>query len=634
MRTLQYYFNQPLTANIERVEVIKGPASATFSSVDPGGSINLVTKKPLSVARKEVSFSVGSFSMLRGALDFTGPLNEDKTLRYRVNGAYQENKSFRDLQGQKALLISPSFSYVPNDRTAINAELIYNNTDSKLDRGQPIFGAVAGQTSLNSTPTSFAIGATNDFFKSKEVMLTGSLAHKFSDAISFNTAYMKQTWTENLWEHRATNRFAVDVDNNSIPTLAAMQVVERQQYWNIDNVNSYFNFDFKVGQTRSKFLVGYDLHAWNKRKGGGQNAARGYLLTDGTVAAAYDPAKRAQYQIITVQGVEMPRPNVAHFDLANPLYTIKQNNDYVFATRTALPAALTTTNSIYVQELFTWSRISVLAGLRHEWFEDITNYEAINQTIVRKTKLLPRVGITYAVHKYVNVYATYLEGFQPQSNTVTLMPVAAPAGSTFDPLTSDLKELGVKAELLDSRVNLTASLYEINQTNILMNANDATNPDLLVTRGAERSRGFEVDLAGYIIPHWQINASYSYIDAQIREDQNPDLIGKRKQNTPVHSSNLWTRYDFVSGRAPGNLGVGFGVQYSGDMVPWFTRDFTIPSFIIFDAALYYSPDKSDFQIALHANNLFNKTYWVGAQNYLRLFPGTPRSAMLTATYKF
>ncbi|HEX8016880.1 MAG TPA: TonB-dependent receptor plug domain-containing protein, partial [Flavobacterium sp.] len=85
MRTRQYYFLQPLTSNIERVEVIKGPSSATFSSVDPGGSINLVTKKPLATDRKEISLSAGSFSTFRGTLDFTGPLNESKTLLYRVN---------------------------------------------------------------------------------------------------------------------------------------------------------------------------------------------------------------------------------------------------------------------------------------------------------------------------------------------------------------------------------------------------------------------------------------------------------------------------------------------------------------------------------------------------------------------
>jgi iron complex outermembrane recepter protein len=636
MRTRQYYFLQPLTTNIERVEVIKGPSSATFSSVDPGGSINLVTKKPLTVDRKEVSLSVGSFSTLRGALDFTGPLNESKTLLYRVNAAYQDAKSFRDLVGNKSYLISPSFSYIPNEKTAINTELILSDMTGVLDRGQPIFGAVAGVTNLKQTPTSLNLGASGDYFKSKEMILTTNFAHKFSSKIGFNAAYMKQTWTEDLQEHRTTNAFAVDINNQPVTSLAMMQFVQRQQYWDIDNLSAYFNFNFKTGKLNHKLLTGYDLSSWNKNKGGGQNAARGYVLKDGTVAGSFVLANAANYQTTTVNGVVLPKPNVNFFDLNNPSYALRTPEDYILNVRTALPSALTTTNAIYIQDQIQWERFTFLLGLRNEWFEDITNYETNNELTVKKTALLPRVGVTYAVNKAINVYTTYLEGYQPQSNTTTLMPQTGtlPAGSLFDPLESNLKEFGLKATFLDNTISFNAAVYEINQRNILMNANDPQNPDLLVTRGAERSRGFECDLAGYITRDWQINASYSYIDAEITNDQNPALIGARKQNTPKNSANLWTRYNFASDSVLKDLGIGLGMQYQSSKVPWFTRDFTLPDFTIFDAAVYYKPNNSNMQIALNAGNLLNKTYWLGAQNYLRLFPGAPRNFTLTVTYKF
>jgi iron complex outermembrane receptor protein len=636
MRTRQYYFLQPLTNNIERVEVIKGPSSATFSSVDPGGSVNLVTKKPLAVDRKEVSLSAGSFSTFRGALDFTGPLNEAKTLLYRVNTAYQEAKSYRDLVGNKSFLFSPSFSYIPNEKTAINTELILSNMTGNLDRGQPIFGAVAGVTSLNSSPISLNLGAPNDFFKSKDVVFMTSLAHKFTSKIGFNASYMKQSWTENLQEHRTTNAFAVDMNNKPVTSLAMMQFVQRQQYWNVDNLNTYFNFDVKTGKLNHKLLVGYDLSSWNKTKGGGQNAARGYLLKDGTVTSSFAVANAANYQTITVDGVIMPKPNVNYFNLNNPSYTIRNVEDYTLNVRTALPAALTSTNAMYIQDQIQWEKFTLLVGLRKEWFEDITNYESNNELTVKKDALLPRIGLTYAINKTLNIYTTYLEGYQPQSNTVTLMPQTGslPAGSQFDPLESNLKEVGLKTTFLNNTMSFNAAVYEINQRNILMNANDPVQPDLLVTRGSERSRGFECDLAGYITPNWQINASYSYIDAIITNDANAALIGERKQNTPKNSANLWTRYNFSSETALKDLGVGFGMQYQSNKIPWFTRDFMLPDFTIFDAALYYKPSKSNMQVAVNAGNLFNKTYWLGAQNYLRLFPGAPRNATLTLTYKF
>ena len=636
MRTRQYYFLQPLTTNIERVEVIKGPASATFASVDPGGSINLVTKKPLMVHRKEISVSAGSFSTIRGTLDFTGPLNEDKTLLYRINGAYQEARSYRDLVGNKSFLLSPSFSYLPNDKTAINVELIMSNMNGNLDRGQPIFGAVAGVTDLNSTPISLNLGAANDFFRSKEFIITGNLSHQFTKNISFVTSYMKQTWTEDLQEHRTTNAFAVDTANKPVTSLAAMQFVQRKQYWNIDNVNSYLNFDLNTGGVNHKLLRGYDLNSWGKVKGGGQNAARGFLLKDGTVATSFVLVNAGNYQTANIGGKIIPKPNVSHFDLNNPLYTIRNVNDYALNVRTALPAALTTTNAIYIQEQLHWDKLTVLLSLRNEWFKDITNYQSPNPLTVKKSVVLPRIGITYSVTKNVNVYGTYLEGFQPQSNTVTLMPNTGTlkAGSQFAPLTSDLKELGVKANIFRSKVSVNAAVYEINQKNILLNANIPAFPDSLVTRGAERSRGFEIDAAGFLLPNWQINASYSYIHAEIINDNDPALKGARKQNTPYNSANLWTRYNFAAASALKDAGIGLGLQYSGDKVPWFTRAFTVPAYTLLDMALYYNPGKSNMQLAVNVNNVTNQTYWIGAQNYLRLFPGAPRNVILTATYKF
>ncbi|HUP13091.1 MAG TPA: TonB-dependent receptor, partial [Niastella sp.] len=462
-----------------------GPASATFASVDPGGSINLVTKKPLAVDRKEISLSAGSFSTIRGAIDFTGPLNKEKTLLYRLNGGYQEAKSYRDLVRNNSLLVSPSFSYIPDSNTAINVEMIINHQNGNLDRGQPVFGAQAGVTDLNSTPISLNLGAANDYFKSKEFIVTSSLSHKFSEAISFNAAYMKQTWQEDLQEHRTNNAFAVDINKQPVNTLAGMQFVQRKQHWNVDNVTGYFNFRFATGAIKHQLLVGYDLQHWEKQKGGGQNAARGYLLKDGTVVDTFALANAGNYQTITYKGITLPKPNVNHFDLENPAYTIRNVSDYVMRVRTAVPSALTTTNAVYVQEQLTWNKFILLLSVRHEWFKDITNYKAPNEFSFTNNKLLPRVGLTYAVTKNINVYGTYLEGFQPQSNTVTLMPNTGSffwttnSAAQFKPLTSDLKELGAKATLLKGKMQVNAAVYEINQWNLLLNANVPAFPDSL-----------------------------------------------------------------------------------------------------------------------------------------------------------
>lgn len=207
MRQTMVYYNQPLSSNIERVEVIKGPASLTFSNTDPGGSVNIITKKPLKESRREVNFTTGSFNTVRGGLDFTGPLDKNKTLLYRLNIGYDNSGSFRDIQFKKAYLISPSFSFSPNEKTNFNIELVYNDDKSRLDRGQPIFGRNGTVTDLNSTPINTAIGATNDYYNNEQITIMGSFSHKFTDKLGLNISYLRDSWKEDAYEHRTSNFF-------------------------------------------------------------------------------------------------------------------------------------------------------------------------------------------------------------------------------------------------------------------------------------------------------------------------------------------------------------------------------------------------------------------------------------------
>ncbi|MBP2617807.1 TonB-dependent siderophore receptor [Chryseobacterium jejuense] len=638
MRTRQYYFLQPMTSNIERVEVFKGPASITMSSVDPGGTINMVTKKPLSISHHEISLSGGSFDTYRVTTDLTGPLNKSKTLLYRFNGAFQNAHSFRDHVKNSGFLLSPSLTFIPNEKTSVNVEMIFNDLYGNLDRGQPIFGAVAGKTDLNSTPRTLNLGAPDDFFKTRDLIIMGSVAHHFNPFISFNASYMKQYWRENLQEHRATNSFVPDMDNKPVSSLAMMQFIQRKQRWAVDNINAYFNFNFKTGSVQHQTLIGYDNQIWEKRKEGQQNAARGFLLKNGSVVSSYNPANAADYQTINYNGTIIPKPNVNPFDL-NPGAVNHQGVDFnTLNVITTLPTALTTTHAAYIQHFFTWKKFKILSGIRQEWFQDTTHFKEANESSFQNHKLLYRFGVTYSLTDQINLYGTYLTGYQPQSNTVTLMPntsnlAGSESAARFKPLTSDLKELGIKAQLF-GKISFNVAIYEIHQRNILLNANNPAEPDELVQRGADRSRGFEAEFSGHILPQWHIYGGYSYIDAKILDDTNPDLVGKRKENSSKNSLNLWTRYNFSAMNAIKDFGIGIGMLYQSSKVPWFTRSFELPPYTTIDAAVYYSPPKSNIRLTFNLNNITNKVYWIGAQNYLRLFPGTPRNYLLTATYKF
>ena len=634
LRTRQYYFLQPITSHIERVEVVKGPSSVTFSSVDPGGTINMVTKKPLREKRNEVSATVGSFGTLRATMDFTGPLNDSETLLYRFNAAVQQARSFRDVVQNNAFLITPSITYVPNNTTALNVEMIYSNGVGNLDRGQPIFGAINGEFDLNSTPISLNVGAASDFFKSEELLVMSNFSKQISDNIGFNASYMKQTWEEDLVEHRTVNAPAVDINGDPINTLAAMRYVERKQFWITDNVTAFFNFDFNGNKVSNKLLVGYDGSWWERTKGGGQNGARRYLRNDGS-ASNFDLSEADQFQTMEINGVIAPRPNVPHYDLTNPQNAIRDISNYVIS-EFAIPANLTTSNGIYVQNQFKMGRFSALVNLRYEWYEDKFDYESPNEESFKNEAFIPRLGLTYEVTDNVSAYGTYIEGFQPQSNTVTLSPATenffwAGSPAQFDPLESDLVEFGAKGEFFGGKLAMNMAVYEINQRNLLLQ--DPEDEDLLVTRGAQRSRGFEWDLSGYLLPNLQLNASYAYIDAIIEEDDDPAFVGERVGGAPEHSANFWGRYDFMNGPLR-NVGVGLGMEYRGDRFSWYYDRLLLPEYTVLDAALYYRPSGSNIQIALKVNNLLDEIYWTGALSTFRLFPGAPRNMLLTTTYKF
>lgn len=637
MRTRQYYFLQPITSHLERVEVIKGPSSVTLSSSDPGGTVNMVTKKPLLEKRSEVSLATGSYGTLRATADFTGPLNEEKTLLYRFNIAFQEADSFRDLVNNNALLIAPSFSYIPNETTSLNVEMIYSNAEGNLDRGQPVFGSINGEYDINSTPITMNVGASNDHYKTKEIMFMANFNKKFTENIGFNMQFMKQTWDEDLAEHRVDGT-AVDIDGNVITTLARLRYDERQQFWETENFSAYFNYDIKTENITNKILVGYDGSRWERKTGAGFNRARRYLTVNGG-QSNYDPSNPDNFQQMAVDGVTMPVPAVPYFNLEDPFNGARNTNAYNLSELT-IPANLTTSSGIYIQNQFKWGKFSVLANLRYEWFTDIFDYKGDEQE-TKTNAFVPRLGLTYEITDDISAYASYLEGFQPHTNTISLSPTAegffwGGSPGDFDPLQSSLKEFGAKGEFLGGKVFANVSFFEIIQKNILLG--DTYDLENLTTRGEQRSRGFEMDVSGYITPNFNVIVSYGYNDAEIVEDAVEEFIGARIGGAPKHNANFWGRYDFRNKTLKG-IGLGFGVQYVDEKYTWYNPTYAtdrilLPEYTIFDAAVYYRLSNTGMQLTLKINNLFDDTYWLGGLNPSRLGPGAPRNVLLNATYKF
>lgn len=622
MRTSTGFWKQPLANYLERVEVLKGPSSALFGNASPGGVVNRVTKKPLDQAANSVSFSTGSFNTLRALADFTGPLTEDKSLLYRLNLGYENANNFRDLQFDKNIVFAPSLSFLPNDKTSVNFDLIYTGSKSILDRGQSTY-----ENNLYSTKTSNSLNSTNDYLNEETYIVTTSLNHQFTDRLSFSASYIRTGYNEDLLEHRGANKYAVAGDGSTIPTAIEMQVFMRKRKRYIDNLSAFFKYKAKTGALDHNLIAGYDYAQEQVPLGGSQLQASGYRNAANTASiATYNPNNKSAY-LLDSKG--NPVPNVAHFDLANPSSSqqLKDMSKYFYAARPFDPSYYSL-YGIYVQDHIKWGSFQALIGMRYDEYIDRENYKKDAEKKVKQHSFLPRFGLTYTMNQNVNLYGTYVKGYNPQTASSLSNPNA---GGPFNPLESNMIEFGGKSSWFNEKLFVTVALFKIEQKNTLYSANDPLNTDLMRAVGKEESEGIEIDVNGNITRDWSISVAYSFNEANITDSPLTNEVGRQKPNTPKHQGNLWTRYNFTYG-ALKDFGIGFGSNFVTNRNLSISETQTIPCYTLFNAALYYNINK--FKIQVNANNLANKTYWVGGYDYIRLFPGAPSNWLLTLGYSF
>ncbi len=178
LRTYNSFWKQPQIAHLERVEIIKGPSSALFGDASPGGTVNLVTKKPLAQVRREAELRLGSFGEKYGAVDLTGPLTADGTLLYRLNLSLEDSESFRNQAFNKGWLVAPSLTWIAGPDTRLNLELVHIKDRSVLDRGQP---NLDGASRLGGFPIELMVTQPGDALNTSDTSLALNLEHRLGD---------------------------------------------------------------------------------------------------------------------------------------------------------------------------------------------------------------------------------------------------------------------------------------------------------------------------------------------------------------------------------------------------------------------------------------------------------------------
>ena len=625
MRTQTSLWRQSSLANIERVEVIKGPASALFGNAAPGGVINRVTKKPLDGARQSVTLTTGSFGTTRAYTDLTGPLNDKKTLLYRLNLGYENTDGFRYLQGLTSYIVAPSFTYRMSEQTQLNIDMTYVNHQGKLDRGVAVFG----DGGLFSRPISSTLSAANDYLRENSVNLSFALSHRLAPGLLFNSTYLFSSYDEDLLEHSQDNAFVKKADGKDNPSLVLMRVTQRQRHFRNNNFNNYLTWDVTTGAMKHKLLVGYDHFNTQLAPGSSYIEAGGYLLRNGGTAKTFNVKKSSDYLLDENKN---PRTNVPAFDLNSSVGNRYQDiSKYIYESKDVKPSDQYT-NGVYLQEQLTWHKFQMLLGARMEWFTDVTQNKNGSESKTHQHAFTPRVGLVYSVVPSTNVYATWIRGFEPQSVAVQSNPGS---GGPFDPVESELWEIGAKGEYLNKRLSVTTALFSLRQKNTLYNAGVSGQPDLMVPIGEELSRGVEFDVSGRILPYWSIMANYAFNVAEIsKAPEGTKDLNLQRPGTPRHSANLWTKFIVPTGMLR-NLGIGVGLNGVSERKGQVGRRENVvayPGYALLNLALYYKVQ--EVQIQVNLNNALNKQYYISGYDRLRSFPGAPRNINLTINYRF
>ncbi|AFY49091.1 TonB-dependent siderophore receptor [Nostoc sp. PCC 7524] len=557
------------TANVERIEVLKGPASVLYGGVEPGGVINLVTKQPLREPFFNAELSVGSFSTFRPSIDISGPLNSERTLLYRLNSVYETSNGFRDFnQDTQRFFISPILKWEIGKATNLTLQFDYLNDERPFDRGFLAFGE-----GILDTPLERFFGEPDDVRKVEEVGLSYRLEHNFNDNWKIRNAFRYQS--SDTFDYRAE-----PVSLNETTGILSRNFRSNDDYRETYTLQTDLVGKFTTGSINHTLLFGIDLA--RATQGGTQKRLPGGLTPSINV---FNPV----YNVI-------PRPGLEA--LTN---VVRDNQD----TSDGL--------GIFLQNQIAFAdNLKFLVGGRLDIVDqnskDLRDGSESNQY---DTAITPRLGIVYQPIEPVSLYASYSQSFQPNFGIRV-------DGSVLQPERGTQYEVGVKGEFLDGRLAATLAAYHITKSNIA--TTDPANPDFSIPIGKQRNQGIEFNVAGQISPGWNVIASYSYIDAEITED-NSGLAGNRPANVPFNTASLWTTYELQRGSLQG-LGFGLGLFYVGDRLGDADNTYTIPSYLRTDAAIYYQ--RNNWRAGINIQNLFNEKYFQGSNfGRVAIEPGAP-----------
>ncbi|QWA31266.1 TonB-dependent siderophore receptor [Pseudomonas sp. RC3H12] len=561
-------YSAPDTSGIERIEVLKGPAASLYGRGDPGGLVNIVSKRPQAETFSTVNLSAGSWDRYRGTLDANAPLDSQGNLLGRVNLAVEDNGSFRDHVNSERRIVSPSLSWQLSPDTRLLLDTEFSRTESVFDRGIP---AVNGQ--VGSVQRSAFMGEPNDGkIRNDNQTVDLALEHFLDDN----------------WKLRLANHYTQGTlkGNSSEPQALVGNTLtrfyrERDFEWNDTITQAELHGQFELLGWQHQSLIGLEYENYRNSQKYPQSAT----------LASYG------------------------LDIRNPVYgkpkpALTRANDFFERTES---------HALNLQDQIAFSeRLRGLVGVRLERIEQTSqNRSSGISNSQAKDVATPRVGLLYQLTPQVGVFANASTSFKP--NTIGTQ------GQVYKPEKGLGYETGLKLDLFDSRLGATVALFHIDKENVI--TTDALGES--IAAGKARSQGLDLQFSGQLSEAVRVIGAYAYIDAEVTKGdaslpKGSDLLGIAR-----NSGSVMGVYEFQNGALRGSdLGAAF--NYVGERSGQAGSAFTLPSYSTVDLLAHYKASEQ-VTVGLNLNNLFDRKYYERSYNSSWVLPGEPRNVSVSLT---
>ncbi|MCG9678865.1 TonB-dependent siderophore receptor [Vibrio sp. Isolate24] len=598
---------------LERVEILRGPASVLYGQNPPGGLINTVSKRPqFDGGSGQVAVEYGSYDRTQISLDVNRELNEDVAFRLVAMG--RKNGTKVDNVDAERILIAPSLAWNINDSSSITFLTSYQKDDS-----DPYLQFLPMEGTLTSNPNGtisddVAVGNPDwERFEREQLSLGYEFEHQFNSALSFGQSARYSRMDIDLRQMYFAGYSAdATFNGNSIGALldptGSRQTISRgasiekgqSDAFNIDNRLVY---EFKTGDFSHTLLTGIDYQS----------------IDIDSKTFANDPTITNGNEFKTIPGVgSIPDPT---FNIFNPSYTnnIVLLNGVTQVTEDDMQTTSTKNSQLglYVQDQIKYHNWVFQAGLRY----DDTSNEDSNQSTGKTYKAdyeewTSSAAVAYVMNNGFTPYVTYAQSFEPVIKTVDNQAAKPERGEAI--------EAGVKYQPRSFDGYFNFSVYEATKKDVVQSVNSE-----IKQIGEIRNRGMELGAVANVTQALTLIGNLSYVDSEIKDDTNTSIIGNQPQQVADTTASAWAKYQFFGGTFDG-LSIGGGVRYTSDSYAGNDNANTVPSYTLYDATVSYRIDDYKFQVA--AKNIFDKKYIATCTGNTWCYYGDSRNVIASLSY--